>query len=71
MFLASGDVHECDFVNGRAHGDGTYVSAKGIESIGEMRPVYVGSVWASSDATSGNPMFHLRQMGQQPPHRHI
>lgn len=34
MFLASGDVHECDFVNGRAHGDGTYVSAKGIESIG-------------------------------------
>ena len=35
MFLANGDVHECDFLNGRAHGEGTYVSAKGIEFKGK------------------------------------
>ena len=35
MFLANGDVHECQFRNGRADGPGTYVSVKGIEMKGE------------------------------------
>lgn len=34
MFLASGDVHECDFRNGRAQGQGTYVTAKGSQYKG-------------------------------------
>lgn len=34
MYLASGDVHECDFRSGRAHGKGTYVTAKGSELKG-------------------------------------
>lgn len=34
MYLPSGDVHECEFRNGRAHGKGTYVTAKGSELRG-------------------------------------
>jgi hypothetical protein len=38
MFLANGDVHECQFRNGRADGPGTYVSVKGIEMKGKYAP---------------------------------
>ena len=35
MYLANGDLHECEFVDGRAEGDGQYCSASGMEMRGK------------------------------------
>eukprot|EP00055_Hartaetosiga_balthica_P004245 m.10791 g.10791 ORF g.10791 m.10791 type:complete len:221 (-) comp3726_c0_seq3:1057-1719(-) len=34
MFLPSGDLHECEFEKGRAHGKGVYYTSKGVEMRG-------------------------------------
>ncbi|EGD79493.1 hypothetical protein PTSG_10062 [Salpingoeca rosetta] len=37
MFLPNGDIHQCEFRNGRADGKGIYMTSKGTEMAGEWR----------------------------------
>ncbi|EDQ90225.1 uncharacterized protein MONBRDRAFT_36643 [Monosiga brevicollis MX1] len=51
MYLKNGDVHECEFRNGRANGEGVYVSSKGIEWKGRWEANKKTGQFAVVDST--------------------